>query len=248
MPSLRDRRRFAYHMPSLAEAQGDSFDVLHTPMSCRLLRCLQTPQGDVSLIVKKPAASRILPVADLQKSQDRVAEIAGPWEDSECIRVTESDLQRFGGDVDLLRHCAEKRKMKESFTPFPTPTCASGRKLKDSKLPPHANIAAGEPETRGSLDDWRKELAAELRGLQKASLQKKTIGQSAYRLPGVYTMQRELDVDVELPPKLPAKKFSASAAHFTNSWPPATKLNATERKHGRSGRPNSRSSSLPTRH
>lgn len=243
MPSLRDRRRFAYEMPSL-EAQGDSFDVsTWTPA------CLQTPQGDVSLIVKKPAASRILPVADLQKSQDRVAEIAGPWEDSECIRVTESDLQRFGGDVDLLRHCAEKRKMKESFTPFPTPTCASGRKLKDIKLPPHANIAAGEPETRGSLDDWRKQLAAELRGLQKASLQKKTIGQSAYRLPGVYTMQRELDVDVELPPpKLPAKKCSASAAHFTNSWPPATKLNATERKHGRSGRPNSRSSSLPTLH
>jgi len=201
MPSLRERRgRFAYALPALAESQGEScFDIsTWTPL------CQRTPQGDVDLIAKKPAAKRVLPMAELQHALD-------PWEKSECLSVTEQDLQRCGGDVSLLRQCAARRKMQESCTPWPTPMAKTGQ---PHGLGQKAGILPVDmpPESFAGAEEFRSKLALGLRGLQKtAPGQKQKVWQSSYRLPGIYTVLRELDDD--LPPKLPPKKLSSGA------WP-----------------------------
>lgn len=242
MPSLRERRgRFAGALPSLAEAQGDSsFDVCAwTPL------CQRTPQGDVELIGKKPPASRVQSVAELDKLGS---------ESSECLSVTEQDLRRCGGDVSLLRKCAERRKMQESCTPWQTPTAndAAGSSSLGKKMPPILPVAA-EPESFAGADEFKKQLAAGLNGLQKGK-KKKKIWESSYRLPGVYTVLRELHDD--LPPKLPPPRKSSLPL-----WPPMKTGSASAASLHASGYPSrsgkgevveasgpGRCSSLPTLH
>merc|ERR1712137_508322 len=101
----------------------------------------------------------------------------------------------------LLRQCAERRKLQESCTPWQTPmaNAAAGLSFLEKKRPallPVATAASPQGVGRGA-DEFKKQLAVGLHGLQKnAPGNKPKIWQSSYRLPGVYTVLRELDDDL----------------------------------------------------
>eukprot|EP00929_Paragymnodinium_shiwhaense_P098048 TRINITY_DN5959_c0_g1_i1.p2 TRINITY_DN5959_c0_g1~~TRINITY_DN5959_c0_g1_i1.p2 ORF type:complete len:242 (+),score=70.95 TRINITY_DN5959_c0_g1_i1:96-821(+) len=228
MASLRERRHFAYELPSLVESHGD-MDLNWTPV------CKRTPLGNVALLTAGKASSAARDVLHLSELQNETT----PWESRECIPVTEADLRRCGSDVSLLRLCAERREKQESCTPFPTPSCGVKARAAAAaqKFPWIGKTGRSAELDEAFAEEFRQELMSKMNEVLLSAEEQKRNKKLGYRLPGVQTMLKQMDDDGTLPPKLPPKRYYATPSLRTQSRPASrSRLCKADKDNGRDNR------------
>eukprot|EP00929_Paragymnodinium_shiwhaense_P111156 TRINITY_DN7879_c0_g3_i3.p1 TRINITY_DN7879_c0_g3~~TRINITY_DN7879_c0_g3_i3.p1 ORF type:complete len:249 (+),score=57.69 TRINITY_DN7879_c0_g3_i3:104-850(+) len=225
MASLAAPRRHTCQLPTLLVAAQHAHEVKGQP-NC------STPLYDVKTVDSGTGGARVRGTCYGRASVASISELQRPGTAlaaGECISVSEDDFRRCGNNVTLLRKTAEKKKTQttEMRTPWQTPTCSGAHSLQQSLQQAAAAPQQAEGSAEASNLDFEERLQSGLH--EVADAQARAQKKRSYRLPGIQTILKDLDVGL---PAMPASRSAsrrqsrcaskASSSRQSSSRPPSS--------------------------